>query len=199
MDMWQPFAQAVAEGLPAAAIVFDRFHVVQQYSKAIDSVRRSEFKRANKADRGLLAGSRYLLLKNAERLNDKQTTRLEELLAANANLTAVYSLKEQLQQLWVQSGSVTTMSQRLEAWCALAETTGLTPMKRFAAMLHRHRDGICNYADHPITTARLESGNVAIGLIRKRARVLLDTAYFKLKIRQCATPELPLGLYALTG
>jgi hypothetical protein len=40
---------------------------------------------------------------------------------------------------------------------------------------------------------------VAIGLIRKRARGLLDTEYFNLKIRQSAVPEPPLGLYALAG
>lgn len=71
-------------------------------------------------------------------------------------------------------------------------------MTRFAAMLRTHREGICNYADHPITTARLEAGNVAIGMIRKRARGLLDTGYFKLKIRQSTLPEPALGLYALT-
>lgn len=75
----------------------------------------------------------------------------------------------------------------------------LAPLRRFAAMLRRHRQSICNYADHPITTARLEGGHVAIGLIRKRARGLLDTRYFKLKIRQSAMAEPPLGLYALNG
>ncbi len=66
-------------------------------------------------------------------------------------------------------------------------------------MLRRHRSGICNYANHPITNARVEAGNVAIGMIRKRARGLLDTEYFKLKIRQTAVPEPALGLYNLTG
>jgi transposase len=69
-------------------------------------------------------------------------------------------------------------------------------MNRFAAMLQRHRKGICNYARHPMTIARLEGSHVAIGLIRKRARGLLDTEYFK---RQTAMPEKPLGFYAPIG
>lgn len=81
----------------------------------------------------------------------------------------------------------------------MTEGTGLAPMKRFAAMLRRHREGICNYAEHPIITTRLEGGHVAIELIRKRARGLLDTHYFKLKIRQSAIHEPHLGLYALPG
>ena len=43
----------------------------------------------------------------------------------------------------------------------------------------------------------MEAGNVAIGMIRKRARGLLDIEYFKLKIRQSAISEEPLGLYEL--
>src|SRR5680860_536930 len=131
MDMWKPFAQAVKKALPDAAIVFDRFHVMQQYSKVIDKVRRAEFKRAIKADKNVLIGSRYLLLKNANNLSDRQATRLDDLLAANGPLNAVYALKEQLQQLWHAPVSVAHMGQRLDQWCDLANASNLAPMRRF--------------------------------------------------------------------
>jgi len=198
MDMAGPFSAAVAQALPNAVIVYDRFHVMQMYSKAIDQVRRAEFKKAGKEDKAVLKGSRYLLLKNANNLSDKQSARLIELLAVNAPLNAVYALKEQLQLLWHSPSSFAVMAQRLDAWCEMAQATGLAPIKRFVNTLKNHRTGICNYAEHRITTARLESGNVAVGMIRKRARGLLDLEYFKLKIRQSAVPEPPLGLYALT-
>lgn len=198
MDMAGPFSAAVEQSLPQAAIVYDRFHVMQQYSAVIDQVRRSEFKKASKTGKDTIKGSRYLLLKNPDRLSDKQLARLDELLAVNGPLNAVYALKEQLQQLWDKPASITVMGRRLDSWCDMAEATSLTPMKRFVGMLRRHRTGICNYAEYPMTTAQLESGNVAVGMIRKRARGLLDTEYFKLKIRQSAISEKPLGLYALT-
>ena len=40
-----------------------------------------------------------------------------------------------------------------------------------------------------ITSAAIEAGNVGIGLIRKRARGMLDTEYLKLKIRQLNLPD----------
>ena len=49
--------------------------------------------------------------------------------------------------------------------------------------------GICNYAKYKLTSARIEAGNVSIGLIRKRARGIRDTEYFKLKIRQTSVPD----------
>ena len=198
MDMWPAFIRATQEHLPQADIVFDRFHVMQHYSKVIDRVRRSEFKKAAKDDKALLVGSRYLLLKNAERLSDAQQTRLQDLLTANARLNTIYALKEQLQQLWDKPASKRTMAIRLHQWCALARATQLAPLRRFAGFLARHAIGICNYASHPISNGRVEARNVSIGMIRKRARGLLDTDYFKLKIRQASVPEQPLGLYALT-
>ncbi len=50
-------------------------------------------------------------------------------------------------------------------------------------------NSICNYAKHKLTSARIEAGNVAIGMIRKRARGIKDTEYFKLKIRQSSLPD----------
>lgn len=58
-------------------------------------------------------------------------------------------------------------------------------------------DNPCNYARHPITNGCREARNGSIGMIRKRARSLLDTGYFKLNIRQASIPEASLGLHAL--
>ena len=61
--------------------------------------------------------------------------------------------------------------------------------QRFAKSLKKNSLGICNYAKHRLTSARIEAGNVGIGMIRKRARGVRDTDYFKLKIRQLSRPD----------
>jgi len=40
-----------------------------------------------------------------------------------------------------------------------------------------------------LTSAIIEAGNIAIGMIRKRARGIQDTEYFKLKIRQSSLKD----------
>lgn len=62
-------------------------------------------------------------------------------------------------------------------------------LKKISKSLRRHREGICNYAKHKLTSARIEAGNISIGMIRKRARGIKDTEYFKLKIRQSSMPD----------
>ena len=107
---------------------------------------------------------------------------LKKLLAENSNLNTLYVLKEQLQALW-KASSVEDMQASLDQWCVMAEQTNMLYLLKFAESLKHHREGICNYAKHRLTSARIEAGNVSIGMIRKRARGIRDTDYFKLKIR----------------
>lgn len=194
MDMGPAFQAAVKAQLPEAVIVFDRFHVMKLYSDVIRNVRKSEFRKADADGKEVIKGSLYLLLGNKQRLDESGIARLDELMHANQTLSTVYTLKEQLQTLW-SAPDEAAMHAALQQWCALARATNITPLHRYAKMLESHANGICAYARFKLTTARIEAGNVAIGMIRKRARGLLDQDYFKLKIRQTAVSEPPLQLF----
>jgi transposase len=188
MDMGPPYQKAVKDDLPNADIIFDRFHVMQNYGRAIDNQRRIEFRKADKTGKDLIKGSRFLLLRNAENLTESQQKNLTKLLQENENINLIYLLKEQLQALW-SCETYEKMGSALENWCQMADQTNMIYIKKFAKSLRRHKEGICNYAKHPLTTARIEAGNVGIGLIRKRARGIRDTDYFKLKIRQLSVAD----------
>lgn len=188
MDMGPSYQKSVRDCLPNADVVFDRFHVMKNYSKALSNQRRIEFRKANKAGKELLTGTHYLVLKNADKLDESQTQKLQRLLDENANLNTLYILKEHLQALW-ESETVELMLERLEAWCRIADQSAMLYLKKFAKSLRSHRVGICNYAKHKLTSARIEAGNISIGMIRKRARGIRDTEYFKLKIRQSSLPD----------
>jgi transposase len=196
MDMGLAYQAAVREHLPNATIVFDRFHVMKLYSDLIRNVRNAEFRKADADGKEVIKGSLYLLLGNRQRLDESGIARLEDLMCANQTLATVYTLKEQLQALWSASTEA-AMRDALVQWCQLARATNIRRLHSFANTLENHADGICAYARFKLTTARIEAGNVAIGMIRKRARGLLDQHYFKLKIRQSALPEPPLALFPM--
>ena len=113
---------------------------------------------------------------------------LKQLPAETTENITLYILKEQLQALW-ESKTVELMQKRLEAWCRIADQSTMLYLKKFAKSLRNHCVGICNYARHKLTSAGIEAGNIGIGMIRKRARGLRDTEYFKLKIRQSSLPD----------
>ena len=62
IDMSAAYAAAVHEALPAAAVVYDRFHVSKRLGEAVDQVRRAEHKELRAAGDDRLKGSRYIWL-----------------------------------------------------------------------------------------------------------------------------------------
>ena len=86
---------------PHAVHVFDHFHVVKLINDKLDEIPRLQYameKDINK--RGVLKGTRYLLLRNGKDIFDKQfKTRLDNALAMNKPLSQAYYLKEQLHEI----------------------------------------------------------------------------------------------------
>jgi transposase len=61
VDMWEPFTASILGWAPDCRIVYDKFHVMQHASKAVDEVRRAEFFRKAGRMRGLVKGKRWLV------------------------------------------------------------------------------------------------------------------------------------------
>jgi transposase len=200
MDMGAAYVAAVTQGLPHAALVFDRFHVMQLFGKVIRDCRRAEFKAARTqgdlAGQQAIKGSLWLLLSNRTTLNQTDQERLDQLLLQNQPLATLYVLKEQLQRLWQGDSTQVAMAARLDDWCGMATAAKIPGLAAFVKTLLSHRTGICAYGEHPITTSRIEAGNVSIALLRRRARGYRDTKYFKLKILQLNTEDTPSFLFS---
>lgn len=183
IDMWKAYTNAVKKYCPSAKIVYDKFHVVSNYHKLIDKVRRQEFANASKVDKELLKGKRYLLLKNSNKLKPKAKEELQDLLNSNENLNIVYALKEQLTAIW-DNPTIPSFNNALDHWCSLARESGIKELKKFAESLENHRTGLWSYCLYPINTALIEGHNNTIGFVKRRARGFHDEEYFKLKIFQ---------------
>jgi transposase len=199
LDMGLAYIAAVRASLPQTAIVFDRFHVMQMFSKVIRDCRRAEFNAAKTlgdlTGQQTIKGSLWLLLSNRTTLKETDQGRLDQLLLQNQPLATLYALKEQLQRLWQANSTPAAMAARLDDWCGMAKAAKIAGLSDFVKTLVSHRTGICAYAEHPITTSRLEAGNVSIALLRRRARGFRDMTYFKLKIFQLNTEDTPSFLY----
>jgi transposase len=195
-DMSKAYIRAVRENLPKAIHVFDHFHVIKLYNDKVSAFRRDLYRELTAAhDRRLLKGTRWLLLKNPENLDDErnETERLADALALNTPLTTVYYMKEDLRQVWWQS-SKAAARRVLSDWIRRAEASGISMLERFAATLREHYDGILAYYDCPISTGPLEGVNTKIQALKRQAYGYRDPEFFKLKILALHTTR-----YALVG
>ena len=184
MDMWDPFIKAVTDKLPQAKIVFDLFHVVANFSRVIDKVRNSEYRKASKADKAVFKGVKYLLLKNRRNIRrQSHRQQLKELLALNQVISTVMILKEKLKHIWTYR-SRTWAGKALDQWCELAKSLKNRSVNTFVRMLQRYRYGIINHCDYPIHTGKLEGVNNKIKVIKRKAYGFHDLRYFTLKIYQ---------------
>ena len=94
MDMWKAFRNSVMKNAPNARIIYDKFHIMRHLSKALDEVRRSEYKRLSGKDRSYIKGQRYTLLSRRKNLSLNGRRALKKLLEANRRLNTAYLLKE---------------------------------------------------------------------------------------------------------
>jgi len=125
------------ENAPDALIIYDKFHIMRHLFKALDQVRREEYKRLSGKDRSYIKGQRYTLLSNKENLDLNGRRALKKLLAANSRLNTAYLLKETFGQLWDYK---TTRGARafFEQWKDSLKWKRLKPYVKFAELVERH-------------------------------------------------------------
>ena len=184
MDMSPAYREAVSTHLPKAKIVFDRFHVMKLFNEKLSNLRRTLHREATDVmQKKVLKGTRWLLLKAAENLDEEkdEKSRLEEALALNKSLAVAYYLKEDLRQFWEQPGK-RFATVFLDGWLKRAEASGIKMLQQMAKTLESHRSGLLAYYDVMITSGPMEGTNNKIKTMKRQAYGFRDREFFKLKI-----------------
>ena len=150
-------------------------------NERLDDLRREMVREAEGPLKLRIKGARFLLLRNPENLKAEHIPKLDEALRLNEPLLLAWSLKEELRELWNQS-SRKQMHGFLQDWCDHAGQTGIGQMLKMAKTLRTHATGILAYADHPITSGRLEGINNKIKTLTKRSYGFHDENYFILRL-----------------
>lgn len=199
MDMWEPYQYAVYTHVPDASekIVFDRFHIMQHMTKAVDTVRKQENRELASTGDETLSGSKYLWLYSQENLPAKHRDRFDELRRSDLRTAKAWAIKENLRELWRCETRVAAES-HWKRWHAWAIRSQLKPIVAVAKMIHRHLANILTYFTHRITNAVSEGINSKIQTIKKQAYGYRNKENFKTAIYfHCGGLELyPAGVGA---
>jgi len=183
LDMWQPYLNSVRASLedPERKIVFDRFHIMENVGRAVDSVRKREHKQLRAQGVELLTGSKYLWLYAQENLPERHRERFDGLKSANLKTARAWAIKESLRGLWGyrRRGWALRFWKRWYFW---ATHSRLEPVIKVARMLKRHFQGVLNFFDHRITNAVAEGLNSKIQTVKKMAYGFRNRDHFKTAI-----------------
>jgi transposase len=170
-DMWKPYLNVIAEKLGRAVHVLDRFHVMQQFGKALDEIRAEESKRlVRDGYEPVLRKSRWCFLKRPENLTDKQTVKLSEVLKYNLRTVRAYLLREEFQRLW-EYKSAWWAGKFLDEWTGRVMRSRLEPMKKIARSIRTHRPLILNWfrARGQISSGAVEGLNNKVKLVTRKS------------------------------
>ena len=97
MDMWEPYIGATREGLPdgESRIVFDRFHIMREMTKAVDTVRKQEHREFLGAGvDSPLTGTKYVWLFSDENRPEYHAETFATLQALNLKVGRAWAIRK---------------------------------------------------------------------------------------------------------
>jgi transposase len=171
MDMWEPYIQATRTRLPDGdgRIVFDRFHLMREMTKAVDTVRKQEHRAFLREDGDSpLTKTKYLWLFSEEHLPQRHAEAFAAVQSLELKVGRAWAIKEALRTLWTYRQRA-AVHRFFDHWYAWAIRSRLEPVKKVARMIKRHLDGVLRVVKHPITNGVAEGLNRKIMSIKRKA------------------------------
>jgi transposase len=179
----------VLERCPSAVRCTDPFHVVMWATDALDAVRLRLWREAravarrtepatswghhpapprpNTAFARALKYSRWALVKNPDKLNDKQHAKLAWIVDTVPELHRAYQLKEGLRLVFQVPPE--DAADTLDRWLGWARRSRIPEFVKLQQRIAHHRDAIHAATEHHLSNARIESVNTKIRLITRVA------------------------------
>ena len=171
-DMGKGFKSGIEKEFPNAIVIYDRFHVMEHMTLAVDKARRHEWNVLRESGRlkeaTYLKGQRFLLLKNIGNLQDWQEARVDAIKKSHKDIGTVYSLKESLRDTG-DFESKYDASDHLVAWLLATKHTGLGSLKDIITLIDKNFDEILHWFDSGMSNGVMESINSVIQAVKARA------------------------------
>lgn len=207
LDMAASMNKIVNDCFPKATKVIDRFHVqklaydalqeirikhrweaIDQESEAIRQARYNQTQYnpviLSNGDtvKQLLARSRYLLFKSADKWTEKQKERATILFAQYPDIQKAYSLTHSLRIIFSKNNRKEVAYTKLAQWYKKVEESSFNSFKTIMNTIHDHYREILNYFDNRSTNASAESFNAKLKAFRATLRGVVDIKFFLYRV-----------------
>lgn len=101
------------------------------------------------------------MLKNSDKLTDKQKARFMEINEANLLTSKAWKMKENFMELFTKS-TIEEASAFFDSWYENVSKSNINAMKRVAKTLKHYKSGVIAIVKHKISNAKAERFNGAI-------------------------------------
>lgn len=207
LDMAGSMNQVARQCFPRATKVIDRFHVqklaydalqemriahrwdaINEETNAIDNARweKTEYipMRFENGDtkKQLLARSRYLLFKSAEKWSPSQKQRARILFAQYPDIQKAFGLTHQLRLIFSKTKDKASAYTKLARWYNEVTESGFKSFNTISATIYTHYKEILNFFDNRSTNASAESFNAKLKAFRATLRGVTDTNFFLYRV-----------------
>jgi len=207
LDMADSMRKIVRRCFPNAIRVIDRFHVQKLAYDAMQEIRiahrwdaineeteaMEQAKLANQkyipqilengdSKKQLLARSRYLLFKSADKWTDKQKQRAKLLFELYPDIKKAYSLTHSLRLIFSLNTVKDAARLSLARWYNQVADSEFKAFNTIAATVYEHYEEILNFFINRSTNASAESFNAKIKAFRANLRGVIDVDFFLFRL-----------------
>ena len=207
LDLSGSMRKIVRRCFPKAGRVIDRFHVQKLAYDALQEMRiahrwdavneeteaMEQAKLAGKkyepqllengdSKKQLLARSRYLLFKSADKWTDKQKIRAQLLFEFYPDIRQAYSLTHSLRMIFSKNSVKDAARLSLARWYNKVADAEFKSFNTIAATFYEHYDEILNFFNNRSTNASAESFNAKIKAFRATLRGVVDIDFFLFRL-----------------
>jgi len=207
LDMAESMHKIVRRCFPKAIRVIDRFHVQKLAYDALQEMRiahrwdaingetnaMEQAKLESKkyiplvfengdTKKQLLARSRYLLFKSAEKWTDKQKYRAKILFALYPDIKKAYAITHSLRMIFSKNSVKDAARLSLARWYDQVNDAGFKSFNTISATVYEHHEEILNFFINRSTNASAESFNAKIKSFRASLRGVSDIKFFLFRL-----------------
>ncbi len=130
----------------------------------------------------LLARSRYLLFKSADKWSHNQKTRAKILFAQYPDIKKAYDLTHSLRMIFSKTKDKAVAYTKLARWYNQVTESGFKSFNTISATIYTHYRGILNFFDNRSTNASAESFNAKLKAFRASLRGVSDVNFFLYRV-----------------
>ncbi len=207
VDMAHSMHKIVKSSFPNAQRVVDRFHVQKLAYDALQEMRiKHRWDAINEATndmenaklnhkehtpklltngdtkKQLLARSRYLLFKSAEKWTSKQKERANILFEMYPDIKKAYGLTHSLRMIFTKTKEKGVAYTKLAKWFNEVSESDFKSFNTISATVYTHYPEILNFFDNRSTNASAESFNAKLKAFRSTLRGVNDTSFFLFRV-----------------